>query len=172
MSAIALFNEEQLARAHRRQNSTHPELWNLLDQIVDPEIPVISIWDLGVLQDVRYESNEVTVVITPTYSACPAMGAIADDIKACLTQAGYGQVEVQRRLAPVWDTDWLSTNAKQQLFEYGIAPPLPRHSENKPSCPQCKSQQVALISEFGSTACKALYKCSSCLEPFDYFKCL
>lgn len=176
MTAIALFTEEQLARSDRRQSSQCPEVWNLLDGVCDPEIPVISIWDLGVLQDVRCQNNGVHVDITPTYSSCPAMGAIEDDIKACLHKAGYESVVVNLRLSPVWNTDWISAKARRQLFEYGIAPPVARESDNResanPICPQCESTDVTMISEFGSTACKALYKCTSCLEPFDYFKCL
>ncbi len=172
MSAIALFTEEQLARAHRRQHSECSELWSLLDTVFDPEIPVISIWDLGVLQDVVFKDGEVSVAITPTYSGCPAMDAIEEDIKSCLASAGYSEVVVERRLSPVWSTDWLSPNAKKQLTAYGIAPPVERGSGAKPACPQCDSKEVRQISEFGSTSCKALYQCSNCLEPFDYFKCL
>ncbi|MFT5610207.1 MAG: ring-1,2-phenylacetyl-CoA epoxidase subunit PaaD [Arenicella sp.] len=146
-------------------------IWTLLDQITDPEIPVISIRELGILQDIRVEKNTLVVVITPTYSGCPAMREIRQDIAKLLADEGYQNVLVETQLAPAWTTDWITPEGAKKLHDYGIAPPQPP-GEGKISCPLCGSNNTQLISEFGSTACKALYKCTSCLEPFDYFKCI
>ncbi|MFT5574059.1 MAG: ring-1,2-phenylacetyl-CoA epoxidase subunit PaaD [Cryomorphaceae bacterium] len=147
------------------------QIWSLLDQITDPEIPVISIRELGILQDIRVEKNTVVVVVTPTYSGCPAMREIRQDIAKLLADEGYLKVLVETQLAPAWTTDWITPEGAKKLHDYGIAPPQPR-GEGKISCPLCGSNNTQLISEFGSTACKALYKCTRCLEPFDYFKCI
>jgi ring-1,2-phenylacetyl-CoA epoxidase subunit PaaD len=163
----AQFNE----RSVHRQASGNQAIWSLLDEVKDPEIPVISIWDLGVLQDVRTEGSKVYVVITPTYSGCPAMREIEQDILNVLKQADYSDVQVISRLAPAWTTDWMSPAGRERLREYGIAPPQ-QAAGKKPPCPQCGSKDTSLISEFGSTSCKALFKCNECLEPFDYFKCI
>jgi len=167
--------EHRQQRDALRRDSAHPELWALLDAVSDPEIPVISIWDLGILQDVRLESGVVGVVITPTYSGCPAMREIEADIRSRLAAAGYTKVHVAHRLAPAWSTDWLSEEGRAALREFGIAPPCRTCGsaaavEDSPVCPRCGSKDSAPISEFGSTACKALYRCRVCLEPFDYFK--
>ncbi len=150
----------------------------LLERVCDPEIPVLTIADLGILRDVRDEGGEVTVVITPTYIGCPAMSAIEVDIKTTLGRAGYAAVTIETQLTPAWTTDWLSTAGREKLRAIGIAPPA-RASLDKRSlhggsitCPQCTSHDTELISQFGSTACKALYRCRTCLEPFDYFKCI
>ena len=155
------------------------EAWEVLRGIPDPEIPVISIVDLGIVRDVTVEGTEVAVAITPTYSGCPAMYAIEEDIVARLRAAGYTQVLVTQRLAPAWTTDWLAPEARERLREYGIVPPGPLrgidahriniHSRSVP-CPRCESQNTERLSEFGSTACKAMYRCLDCREPFDYFK--
>ncbi|MBP6334008.1 MAG: phenylacetate-CoA oxygenase subunit PaaJ [Bacteroidia bacterium] len=155
------------------------EVWTILKEIPDPEIPVISIVDLGITRDVLIEGNKVTVLITPTYSGCPAMKVIEDDIREKLQQAGVTEIEIKMVYSPVWTTDWLSETAKENLRIYGIAPPEKTSSDKslltlnpkKIACPRCGSLQTVLVSQFGSTACKALYKCSDCLEPFDYFKC-
>jgi ring-1,2-phenylacetyl-CoA epoxidase subunit PaaD len=179
------------------------DVWQLLEQVPDPEIPVVSIRELGILRDVRLAADgSVEVVITPTYSGCPAMGQIEDDVKAALHSAGL-QGKVVTQLAPAWTTDWITPEAKDKLREYGIAPPQHAahagHSTFTPSnviqfapksianylisasekctnlfqsvpCPRCSSVNTTETSHFASTACKALYKCLDCLEPFDYFK--
>lgn len=150
----------------------------VLDEVYDPEISILTIADLGVLRDVRVEAGRVTVVITPTYSACPAMHAIAQDIRSALDAAGYREVQIETQLAPAWSTDQLSVAAHAKLRSVGIAPPAHRSTDKRALlgqdvlCPRCASHQTERVSEFGSTACKALYRCRSCLEPFDYFKCL
>lgn len=167
---IPLQPVEQLEREQRRRNSEVPELWTTLDRVMDPELPVISIWELGVLQNVELRGQTVVVTITPTYSGCPAMHTIAEDIQAALEQAGYPHREVITQLAPAWTSNWIGPAAQEKLRQYGIAPPQNADSGGVISCPHCGSEQVQAISEFGSTACKALYKCRDCAEPFDYFK--
>lgn len=161
----------------------------LIRQIPDPEIPVISIEELGILRSVVWnEVDEVIdVTITPTYNGCPAMGQIEDDIRTALDREGIGAFRLRTVLAPAWTTDWMSTEAKAKLAAYGIAPPRgdaphgvaaqsnvvqlrPKPSRVVVPCPQCGSHQTTETSPFGSTACKALYRCLSCMEPFDYFK--
>ena len=166
-NTIPLLPIEQAEREQRRRNSDWPELWATLDSVMDPEIPVISVWELGVLQDVSYRDGVVNVIITPTYSGCPAMSVMAEDIEAALTAAGYPQIKIETRLAPAWTTAWLGTEAREKLRQYGIAPPS---VEDEPACPRCGSATVKRISEFGSTACKALYQCGDCAELFDHFK--
>jgi ring-1,2-phenylacetyl-CoA epoxidase subunit PaaD len=164
------------------------QLWQWLSQVADPEIPVISVVDLGIVRGWQWLDDErLEVMITPTYSGCPAMQAIADDIRSALTQHGLNEVTIATQLSPAWTTDWMSESGKQKLRDYGIAPPAQQASEqaaestidisamfsrNAPAiaCPQCGSSHTRLISQFGSTACKALYRCTECLEPFDYFK--
>jgi ring-1,2-phenylacetyl-CoA epoxidase subunit PaaD len=157
------------------------EVWSWLRDIADPEIPVLSIVDLGIVRDVRAEGDRVTVTITPTYSACPAMDLIADDIRASLKQHGVEDVHIATKLSPAWTTDWLSPAARERLREYGIAPPqqLIKVDDVQPAstadalavaCPHCGSEATVLVSRYGSTLCKALYKCLACLEPFDAFK--
>jgi len=156
------------------------KLWNILDQVKDPEIPVLSIWDLGILQDVEMNDDDVIVTITSTYSGCPAMDVIGDEIRQALAQAGYGNVTVKRCLSPAWTTDWISAEGRRKLLEFGIAPPAEASCARRESagdgpmvpCPLCGSPRTRRVSEFGSTACKALYQCQDCREPFDYFKCI
>ena len=157
-------------------------LHNALDQICDPEIPVVSLREMGILREVKVFSNSVEVVITPTYSGCPAMEQIHDDIVLTLKRLGVaGHVSTQ--LAPAWTTDWMTSSAHEKLKAYGIAPPqcqspdtahvmhfIPRRPVQAPDCPHCGSSNTTISSVFGSTACKALCKCLSCQEPFDYFK--
>lgn len=152
----------------------------LLDQVMDPEVPVISILDLGIVRDVIINNDKAIVTITPTYTGCPAMDVISSQIKMELLAAGFKEVEVKQVLSPAWTTDWMSDRGKERLVEYGIAAPLPRQSVCTPArfaeeeaiqCPHCRSYHTRRISEFGSTACKSLYKCNDCQEPFDYFKC-
>jgi len=154
-------------------------IFDLLSTIPDPEIPVISIQDLGILRDVQLTDGKVKVRITPTYSGCPAMRAIENDIREKLKDAGIEHAEIELVYSPAWTTDWINDDAKERLRKYGIAPPLQATSDKsvlslhakKIACPRCGSTQITLVSAFGSTACKALYKCQDCLEPFDYFKC-
>ncbi len=162
-------------RLTRRNNSELTQIWDLLDQVTDPEIPVLSIWDLGVLTQVEKQQEKLLISITPTYSGCPAMDTIAADISSVLTAAGYQNFSIKRVLAPAWKTDLMSPEGKAKLQQYGIAPPL--LNENCCSgqcfsieCPHCGSLNTKTISEFGSTACKALHQCLDCNEPFDYFK--
>ncbi|MCB0641011.1 MAG: phenylacetate-CoA oxygenase subunit PaaJ [Phaeodactylibacter sp.] len=150
-----------------------------LSSVSDPEIPVLSIMDMGVVRDVEVQGKEVLVKITPTYSGCPAMDMIAAEIKMTLDQAGY-QTKVELILAPAWTTDWLTENGRRKLEAYGIAAPLEESADKLAllgesrlvPCPQCGSTNTKMLSQFGSTACKALFQCQDCLEPFDYFKCL
>lgn len=154
---------------------TLPDVWNWLHTIPDPEIPVLSITDLGIVRDVSWnaDKNELTIAITPTYSGCPATEVIAEEIRRCVAQHGIDKLQLVTRLSPPWTTDWINEAAKQRLREYGIAPPansLVQIDAARPACPRCGSLETKLVSRYGSTPCKALYKCLSCLEPFDAFK--
>ncbi len=146
------------------------EIFEILESVKDPEIPVISIRELGILQTITIDDNTIKVGIIPTYSGCPAMFAITEDIKNTLKKHGFEHVEVDLLNEPVWNTDMITDSGKAAMNAYGIAPPLSL-DEKQVSCPQCGSTDTTCISQFGSTACKALYRCESCLEPFDYFKC-
>jgi ring-1,2-phenylacetyl-CoA epoxidase subunit PaaD len=155
------------------------EVIELIREVSDPEIPVLSIMDLGVVRDVEVKEKDVLVKITPTYSGCPAMDMISTEIKYKLDQAGYNTT-VKLILAPAWTTDWITENGRKKLEEYGIAAPLEASADKMAlmgesrmvKCTNCGSTNTVLVSQFGSTACKALFKCNDCLEPFDYFKCL
>jgi ring-1,2-phenylacetyl-CoA epoxidase subunit PaaD len=149
------------------------QVWTLLEEVCDPEIPVLSILDLGIVRDIKLNGDEIEVIITPTYSGCPAMDAISMDIRFKLIQHGYTKIKITSVLTPVWTTDWMTTAGKEKLKAYGIAPPKfsKEEQDSMPECPQCKSSDTKLLSQFGSTACKALYQCNDCKEPFDYFKC-
>ena len=157
-----------------REQSPLTAVWDLLDQVRDPEIPVLSIWDLGILTGIEQDGDTLVVSITPTYSGCPAMDAIQDDIGQTLEQGGYRRYRVKRVLSPAWNTGMMSPEGLSRLEAYGIAAPLRGEAcaegECKISCPHCGSVNTERISEFGSTACKALYRCRDCQEPFDYFK--
>jgi len=152
--------------------------WQVAASVVDPEIPVLSIVDLGVLRDVTVAGDEVEIVITPTYSGCPAMRLIEFELAAALRAAGIETFHIRTVLAPAWTTDWLSEEGRRKLAAYGIAPPQPRSGRralfgrDAVACPKCGSSHTERLAEFGSTACKALYRCCDCAEPFDYFKCL
>jgi len=151
------------------------QLYELLSQVCDPEIPVLSLQDLGVLRDISIENDAVKVTITPTYAGCPALHTMKSDIETTLAKAGYQRVFVQQSLSPAWTTDWMSEAGREKLRAYGIAPPAETTCGKQVSpieCPRCSSDEVKKISEFGSTACKALYQCQDCREPFDYFKCI
>ena len=141
-----------------------------LEAVSDPEIPVISVVDLGVVRRVECRDGCVTIVITPTYSGCPAMAAIARDIENELLKYNLTKINIITQISPAWTTDWLSSRGKVKLEKYGIAPP--QATGGPKLCPQCHSTNVQLISQFGSTPCKALWRCDDCLEPFDYFKCI
>lgn len=151
----------------------------ILYTISDPEIPVLSIMEMGVVRGYKVVDNVVEVCITPTYSGCPAMDVIADDIKTAFKNEGY-ESKIKLVLAPAWTTDWITEKGRAELEKYGIAAPLSETADkevllgNKKlvKCPQCKSLNTKMISQFGSTACKAFFQCDDCLEPFDYFKCL
>lgn len=143
---------------------------DLLQNVTDPEIPVISVLDLGIVRDVIVDEDTVEVIITPTYSGCPAMLEIEREINNALKKEGVSKLKITTVLSPAWTTEWMSEEGKRKLKEYGIAPPNPTNPEDI-QCPQCGSQNTQLVSEFGSTACKSLFKCNDCLEPFDYFKC-
>ena len=151
--------------------------WDIAATVCDPEIPVLTIEDLGVLRDAHVsETGQVLVTITPTYSGCPAMDAIRDDVTTALTRAGYDDVAVRLVLSPAWTTDWMSDDGKAKLAEYGIAPPTGLAAAGRVriglsvKCPQCSSLNTRELTRFGSTSCKALYVCNDCREPFDYFK--
>jgi ring-1,2-phenylacetyl-CoA epoxidase subunit PaaD len=153
----------------------------IINDIPDPEVPVLTIADLGIIRDVRVtDDQEVEVLITPTYSGCPAMDTIAMNIRMALLEHGFKHARIIHVLSPAWTTDWMTESGKEKLKKYGIAPPNPRQQvcnndlfapNEAVQCPQCNSWHTHRISEFGSTACKALYKCDDCSEPFDYFKC-
>ncbi len=163
-------------------------IWDILEQISDPEIPILSIVDLGIVRDVKVfpslpiaigmeKGLGVEVFITPTYSGCPAMDMIAMNIRMELIQHGFTNIKITQQLSPAWTTDWMSDRGKEKLKEYGIAPPVGKIIDQeflemlKVECPQCHSKNSRLLSEFGSTSCKALFQCQDCKEPFDYFKC-
>jgi len=161
---------------------TRDEIFEILDEVKDPEVPVLSVVELGIVRDVRLEQEGVTVTITPTYSGCPAMRVIEDDIRAALDARGLSPVRIVTVYAPAWTTDWLSDSAKQKLEDYGIAPPGPAEQESlvsltrapasrqAPHCPYCHSRDTTVRSEFGSTACKSICYCNSCRQPFEFFK--
>jgi ring-1,2-phenylacetyl-CoA epoxidase subunit PaaD len=156
---------------------TEEEIWDLLEQISDPEIPVLTIIDLGVVRTIEFENKKAIITITPTYSGCPAMQVIEDDIKALLKP--IIEVEIKYTLSPAWSTDWISESGRIKLKEYGIAPPEHEIDKSvlfaeptKVTCPRCNTKNTRMVSQFGSTACKAQYQCNECQEPFDYFKCL
>lgn len=162
-------------------NLTKEHIFSLLSEIPDPEIPVITIVELGVIRDIEItDSNSISLKITPTYSGCPAMKQIEDDVRKKLSENGFTNITINTIFSPPWTTDWITSEAKEKLRQYGIAPPeystedkswLTGKTKNI-ACPRCKSPNTKLISQFGSTACKALYQCQDCLEPFDYFKCI
>jgi ring-1,2-phenylacetyl-CoA epoxidase subunit PaaD len=172
VSAVATSIEERVERA-----------WAVLDTVLDPEVPVVSVRDLGIVRDVVALQDGVEVVLTPTYSGCPAIEAIECDVRAALVDAGLAPVRVRVQRAPAWTTDWISENGRRKLREYGIVPPqrlaaaasapvqwMPRRAASPLACPRCSSPNTERLSAFGSTACKALYRCRACGEPFEHFK--
>ncbi|MDX1737308.1 MAG: 1,2-phenylacetyl-CoA epoxidase subunit PaaD [Alphaproteobacteria bacterium] len=172
-------------------NHNLPEIdtiWAWLDNVPDPEVPVVSVVDLGIVRDVHWEENELCVTVTPTYSGCPATAVIALDIETALLKQGIDKVRVETKLTPAWTTAWLSAKGREKLEAFGIAPPqddvgkagagacgIGKADLSPPEamhCPKCKSSNTRCVSWFGSTPCKAAYQCNDCLEPFDYFKCI
>jgi ring-1,2-phenylacetyl-CoA epoxidase subunit PaaD len=159
-------------------NMTAEQAWQVLARVADPEIPVISVTELGIVREVRVGEDKVEVVVTPTYCGCPATEVIEQSIVAALRAAGAAEVRVETRLAPAWTTDWIAAEARDQLRRYGIAPPgASAGAEERPlafvprvDCPLCGSGDTQRLSQFGATACKALYRCHDCREPFEYFK--
>ena len=154
------------------------EIREILETVTDPEIPVLTVEDLGVIRQINISENEVEVVITPTYSGCPAMKTIEVNILAALQEAGIEGAKVRTVLSPAWTTDWISEEGRRKLKEYGIAPPVGSPDkgalfaeERSVECPHCGSEDTRMVSQFGSTPCKSLYQCNACKEPFDYFKC-
>lgn len=156
------------------------QIWTLLGEVNDPEVPVLSVVDLGIIRDVHIADGALEIVITPTYSGCPAMDMIRTGIRMSLLEHGFTNVRIKTVLSPAWTTDWMSQAGKEKLKAYGIAPPMPMQQvchlewfakDEAIPCPRCHSFHTTRISEFGSTACKALYRCEDCHEPFDYFKC-
>lgn len=173
------------------QGASHPELatvWHWLAQVPDPEIPVISLTDLGIIRDVAWQGDTLVVKVTPTYSGCPATSVINFDIEAALRAHGVEKLRLERQLSPPWTSDWITAEGRDKLRAYGIAPPvdgtaadgrlagrisrLAGTSNLTIACPRCGSTATEKVSQFGSTPCKASYRCTDCLEPFDYFKCI
>lgn len=159
---------------------TEAQAWQALDAVPDPEIPVVSVTELGIIRELRCDDDAVTVVVTPTYSGCPATEVIGSTVRDALLAAGAASVELQTRLDPAWTSDWIGEAAREKLRAYGIVPPTGRAAvggvqpirfvKKTLTCPRCGSQDTERLSEFGSTACKATWRCKSCLEPFEYFK--
>ncbi len=154
--------------------------WQVLSKVMDPEVPVLSVVDLGIVREVTVRGEEADVKVTPTYSGCPATDVINMSIRMALLEAGYKNIRIETVLSPAWTTEWMTTEGKEKLKAYGIAPPNHAQSVCSPDafaedeavqCPHCNSFHTTMISRFGSTACKALYRCEDCREPFDYFKC-
>lgn len=145
-------------------------IWGWLDNVPDPEIPVISVVDLGIVRGVRWDGETCEVAVTPTYSGCPATTVISLDIETALRDRGIADVRIKTQISPPWTSDWLSQTGRAKLEDYGISPP--RAAGGPERCPRCKSGDVKRISQFGSTPCKAQWQCTDCLEPFDYFKCI
>lgn len=156
------------------------DIWRWVAEVSDPEIPVLNVVELGIVRQVSIEAGRVHVIITPTYSGCPAMRTIEEDIDEVLKEKGVFDFEISTVLSPAWTTDWMTDEAREKLRLEGIAPPQKGSADKgllmgrirEVKCPRCASSQTQMISQFGSTACKALYRCESCIEPFDYFKCI
>ena len=158
---------------------TAEELLALLEEVKDPEVPVLSIIDLGIVRHVSIDDGQIQITITPTYSGCPAMDVISMDIRLKLMEKGFRNVAIQQQLSPAWTTDWMSEEGRRKLKDFGIAPPNPKQQfcttdmfrEEVVQCPRCDSYHTEIISQFGSTACKSMYRCLDCKEAFDHFKC-
>jgi ring-1,2-phenylacetyl-CoA epoxidase subunit PaaD len=186
MNTIPTTPHGQYEREKFRRNTSYPELWLKLDEVKDPEIPVLSLWDMGILKDIQKDNNKIIVTITPTYSGCPAMDIITEDIRGAFDIKSdidsdvnaIDECVVKIELSPAWTTDWMTEKGRNQLRNYGIAPPSDvvngetgeLTSDTQVLCPHCSSDNTHMVSEFGSTACKALFQCNDCSEPFDLFK--
>jgi ring-1,2-phenylacetyl-CoA epoxidase subunit PaaD len=163
----------------KKDSIEEKKLWHILEEVKDPEVPALSIIDLGILRNISFEDGKISIIITPTYSGCPAMDVISMDIRLKLIEKGYRNVTIQQQLSPAWTTDWMTKEGKAKLKAFGIAPPNPKQQfcssemfrEEAIECPHCNSFHTELISQFSSTACKAMYRCLDCREAFDYFKC-
>ncbi len=153
----------------KKAGDRFPELWQMLAEVPDPELPFLNIVEMGIVRHIERDDDSVVVSITPTYSGCPAMAVIENEIVRRLSEASENRVRIQRVYSPPWTTDWLTPETRRKLRSHGIAPPQPG-SDSLPPCPHCGSESTQLQSRFGSTPCKALCVCSSCQEPFDYFK--
>ncbi|WP_433963265.1 1,2-phenylacetyl-CoA epoxidase subunit PaaD [Roseovarius indicus] len=152
------------------QRPSTEQVWTWLKEIPDPEIPAISLTDLGIIRDVAWHDDTLTVTVTPTYSGCPATSLINMEIETALRSHGIDKLDLKRQLSPAWTTDWMTEEGRQKLEAYGIAPPQPAGGPK--ACPRCQSDNLERLSQFGSTPCKAQWRCRDCLEPFDYFKCI
>lgn len=144
------------------------EVWQILEGVADPEIPVLSLVDLGMIRDVQYAGGRLQVTVSPTYVGCPATDVIKDDIRVALEAAGLGPFDILTALAPPWTTDWITPQGHEKLHAYGIAPPVRNAAQ---TCPRCGSRETEIVSAFGSTPCKGLARCTRCAEPFEFFKC-
>lgn len=155
------------------------QIWNILEEVKDPEVPVLSVVDLGIIRSVKASKDKIDVTITPTYSGCPAMDVIKMDIRLKLIEKGFRNITIEQQLSPAWTTEWMSEEGKKKLKAFGIAPPNPKQQFcsteifqlEAVQCPRCDSWHTELISQFGSTACKSMYRCLDCREAFDHFKC-
>jgi ring-1,2-phenylacetyl-CoA epoxidase subunit PaaD len=160
--------------------NTIENITSLLEEVTDPEIPVLNVVEMGIVRGVAFEDQQLIVTITPTYSGCPAMQTIEEDIREVLIEKGISNFQIKTVLSPAWTTDWMTDEAREKLKEIGIAPPQKGSADKgllmgrlrDVKCPHCGSHETSMISQFGSTACKSLYRCESCREPFDYFKCI
>jgi len=165
--SISIVTPEFANRKAYRISSKYSEIWDILDNVFDPELPGLTIWDLGILQDIQEENDVVIITVTPTYSGCPAVDTIISDIEIELAKFKYNKVEVKVTLSPAWTTNMMSPAGKKHLKNIQIAPP---DKNDKIYCPVCKSGNTKILSQFGSTACKSLCQCNDCFEAFDYFK--
>jgi ring-1,2-phenylacetyl-CoA epoxidase subunit PaaD len=155
------------------------QIWKILEEVKDPEVPVLSVIDLGIIRSIKTSDDKVEITVTPTYSGCPALDVINMDIRLKLIEKGYRNISIQQQLSPAWTTDWMTEEGKQKLKAFGIAPPNPKQQfckaemfqQEAVQCPRCNSYHTELISQFGSTACKSIYRCLDCKETFDHFNC-
>ena len=159
------------AQGSLHERPADEQLWQWLAEIPDPEIPVISVVDLGIVRAARWDQDTLVVTVTPTYTGCPATRVINDDIVAHLRLRGIADVRIERQLSPAWTTRWMTAKGREKLRAYGISPPV-EAGLRVVACPRCASVETERVSQFGSTPCKAVFRCRSCLEPFDHFKCI
>lgn len=176
---LPVIASDRMPARDRSRPVTEADIWTLLDEVKDPEVPVVSVVELGMIRGIANDNGEWVVDVTPTYSGCPATEMIEESIEDALLLAGIRNGRIRRVLTPAWTTDWITEAGRRRLKAFGIAPPVGSASkltlkgmDEVIACPQCESTRTERISEFGSTACKALYRCLDCREPFDYFKCI